>query len=102
MEGKVENMLEHMTELVDDVSDSLTLLVRNLDRIANKMESKPTFNNYSNNYQSKVDIDRDSSEYKNKRNIYVKKLNEKVIKEPKQSSLDYYPVKYKEDTKKYV
>ena len=64
MEGKVEKMLEHMTELVDDVSDRLTLIVRNLDRIANKMESKPTFNNYNNNYQSKVYIDRDSSEYK--------------------------------------
>ena len=29
-------MLEHMTELVDDVTDSLTLIARNLDRIANK------------------------------------------------------------------
>ena len=62
------------------------------------MSTKPTYNN---SYQAKQ-VDRDSSEYKNKSNNYVKQLNEKVIKEPKQSSLDYYQVKYNEDTKKYV
>ena len=69
-------------------------------KILKSMNIKPTYNN-NNNYQAK-EVDRDSSDYKNKRNIYVKRLNEKVIKEPKQSSLDYYQVKYKEDTKKYV
>ena len=63
-----------LIELVEDVSDSLTLIARNSDRIANKMESKPTFNSNSNNYQSK-DVDRDSSEYKNKTRIYITKIN---------------------------
>ena len=61
---------------------------------------KPAYNN-TNNYQPK-DVDRESTEYKNKRNGYIKKLNEQVIKEPKQSSLDFYQVKYIEDTKKYA
>ena len=47
----------------------------------------------TNNYQPK-EVDRESTEYKNKRNVYIKQLNEKVIKEPKQSSLDFYQVKY--------
>ena len=71
-------------------------------RIYQLLESmkKPAYNN-TNNYQPK-EVDRESTEYKNKRNVYIKKLNEKVIKEPKQSSLDFYQVKYIEDTKKYV
>ena len=71
-------------------------------RIYQLLESmkKPAYNN-TNNYQPK-EVDRESSEYKNKRNVYIKKRNEKLIKEPKQSSLDFYQVKYIEDTKKYV
>ena len=60
------------------------------------MDTKPTYNN-NNNYQAKA-VDRTSGEYY----IYINKLNKKEIKEPKQSSLDYYQVKYNEDTKKYV
>ena len=99
-----------MEEHLENIDSSLELLFPRLEtvleqnenilNILKSMNNKPTYNN-NNNYQAK-EADRDSSEYKNKRNIYVKKLNEKVVKEPKQSSLDYYQVKYKEDTKKYV
>ena len=61
---------------------------------------KPAYKN-TNNYKPK-EVERESAEYKNKRNVYIKKLNEKGIKEPKQSSLDFYQVKYIEETKKYV
>ena len=47
----------------------------NILNILKSMNIKPTYNN-NNSYQAK-EVDRDSSEYKNKRNIYVKKLNEK-------------------------
>ena len=87
-----------LIELIEDVSDSLTLIARNLDRIANNMESKPTFNNNNNSYQSK-DVDRDSSEYKNKKRIYITKTINKSIKEPKPSSLEYYQIKYNEEKK---
>ena len=99
-----------MEEHFANIDSSLELLFPRLEKVLEQNENilnilksmnvKPTYNN-NNNYQEK-DVDRDSSEYKNKRNIYVKQLNEKVINEPKQSSLNYYQVKYKEDTKKYV
>ena len=38
--------------------------------------------------------------FTNKRNSYIKKLNEGSIKEPKQSTLEYYKVEKKGD--KYV
>ena len=64
------------------------------------MENKPTFNNNNNNYQSK-DVDRDSGKYKNKKQIYLSKTNSKSIKEPKQSNLEYYQIKYNEENKLY-
>ena len=99
-----------MEEHLANIDSSLELLFPRLEKVLGQneytlnilksMNIKPTYNN-NNSYQAK-EVDRDSSEYKNKRNIYVKNLNEKIIKEPKQSSLGDYQVKYKEDTKKYV
>ena len=89
-------------EGVDKLFLKIDEIMEQNKRIYQLIESmkKPAYNN-TNNYQPK-EVDRESTEYKNKRNVYIKKLNEKVIKEPKQSSLDFYPVKYIEDTKKYV
>ena len=89
-------------EGVDKLFLKIDEIMEQNKRIYQLLESmkKPAYNN-TNNYQPK-EVDRESTEYKNKRNVYIKKLNEKVIKEPKQSSLDFYQVKYIEDTKKYV
>ena len=89
-------------EGVDKLFLKIDEIMEQNKRIYQLLESmkKPAYNN-TNNYQPK-EVDRESTEYKNKRNVYIKTLNEKVIKEPKQSSLDFYQVKYIEDTKKYV
>ena len=89
-------------EGVDKLILTIDEIMEQNKRIYQLLESmkKPAYNN-TNNYQPK-EVDRESTEYKNKRNVYIIKLNEKVIKEPKQSSLDVYQVKYIEDTKKYV
>ena len=89
-------------EGVDKLFLKIDEIMEQHKRIYQLLESmkKPAYNN-TNNYQPK-EVERESTEYKNKRNVYIKKLNEKVIKEPKQSSLDFYQVKYIEDTKKYV
>ena len=47
-------------------------------------------------------MDKDSDVYKNKRNVYVNKLNNCQIKEPKQETLDYYGVKSDEVKREYV
>ena len=38
-------------------------------------------------------VDNDSAVYKNKRNVYVSKLNNKEIKFPKKETLEYYEIK---------
>ena len=42
-----------------------------------------------------------SAEYKNKRAVYLQKLNSKEIKQPKESTLQYYKLEYDEDTEMY-
>ena len=74
-----------MEEHFENIGSSLELLFPRLEKVLDQNENilkilksmniKPTYNN-NNNYQAK-EVDRDSSEYKNKRNIYVKNLMKK-------------------------
>ena len=88
-------------ESVEKLSLKVVEIMEQNKQIYQLLESikRPAYNNT--NYQPK-EVDRESTEYKNKRNVSIEKLNEQVIKEPKQSSLDCYQVKYMEETKKYV
>jgi pyruvate formate-lyase activating enzyme-like uncharacterized protein len=40
--------------------------------------------------------------YENKRNVYVTKLNNKEIKQPKQTTLDYYKIEWDENKEKIL
>ena len=42
-----------------------------------------------------------SAKYKNKRTVYLQKLDSKEIKQPKESTLQYYKLEYDEDTEMY-
>ena len=59
--------------------------------ILNAMDKKPA---------SKF-IDQNSTEYKNKKHVYLNKLNDKDIKEPKPSTMAFYQIDYDEDTAVY-
>ena len=65
---------------------------KNILEILQEMEKKKPL---TNSYQSK-EVD-----YKNKRNIYLNKLNNKEIKEPKASTMTFYQIDYDEDTQLY-
>ena len=65
--------------------------------ILHEMEKKKPL---TNNYQSK-EVDRTSAEYKNKKQTYLNKLNNKEIKEPKASTMTFYQIDYDEDTGMY-
>ena len=83
---------------INDVADEVVrnfnyfqLKFQDLEERLKKVEWKPK--------TTKPTDDNDPT-YKNKRNIYLGKLNDKLIKEPKQSTLDYYKVKY--DDKEHI
>ena len=46
-------------------------------------------------------MDKDSDAYKNKRSVYVNKLNNKDIKFPKKETLDYYEIKFDDQERAY-
>ena len=80
MEG-VDKLMLRIDEIMEQKKQIYQLL---------ESREKPAYNT-TNNYQPK-EVDRESAEYKNNRNVDIKRLNGKVIKETKQSSLDYcYP-----------
>ena len=54
----------------------------------------------TNSYQSK-EVDRTNGEYKIKKQVYLNKLNNKEINEPKSSTMAFYQIDYDEDTGVY-
>ena len=46
-------------------------------------------------------MDKDSDAYKNKRSVYVNKLNNKDIKFPKKETLEYYEIKFDNQERAY-
>lgn len=79
---------EKIYNIVLDIQKKLDEMV---DKI-NGLSDKPRFN--------KPNVDRDST-YENKKNVYLNKLNSAEILYPKQSTLEYYKIKYDNATRKY-
>ena len=89
-----------MDEGLDKIVKKLNKVLeqnKNILEILQEMEKKKPV---TNSYQSK-EVDRTSGEYKNKRNIYLNKLNNKEIKEPKASTMTFYQIDYDEETQLY-
>ena len=92
-EGNVSDAnLEKLTEMNNTLSrcnKNIKLILELLEKLnkasENKTEYKPM----------------DETTYKNKRAVYLTKLNSKEIKQPKQSTLNYYKIDYDEDTELY-
>ena len=90
-----------MRDVDDEVKETkATKFQRILDKLeliekaVNKLnEEKPK--------QIKKQMDKDSDAYKNKRNVYVNKLNNKDIKFPKKETLEYYEIKFDDQERAY-
>ena len=89
-----------MAEGLDKIVKQLKKVLEqnnNILEILQEMEKKKPF---TNSYQSK-EVDRTSGEFKNKKQVYLNKLNNKEIKEPKSSTMAFYQIDYDEDTGVY-
>ena len=90
-----------MSDLDDEVKETkATRFQKILDKlelikkaISKLNEEKPK--------QIKKPMDKDSDIYKNKRSVYVKKLNNKDIKFPKKETLEYYEIKFDDQERAY-
>ena len=71
------------------ILEKLELIEKKIDELMNK--PKPV----------KKTMDKDSDVYKNKRSVYVNKLNNKDIKYPKKETLEYYEIKFNDQERAY-
>ena len=83
------------------ILDKLEMIDKKLDELTNKSKqyNKP-MDKSGDDALASSGQSRDT--YKNKRNVYVNKLNNCEIKEPKQQTLDYYGVKFDDVKREYV
>ena len=72
------------------ILDKLELTEKTVDKL-NEDKPKPV----------KKPMDKDSDAYKNKRSMYVNKLNNKDIKFPKKETLEYYEIKFNDQERAY-
>ena len=89
-----------MDEGLDKIVKKLNKVLeqnKNILEILQEMEKKKPI---TNSYQSK-EVDRTNGEYKNKKQVYLNKLNNKEIKEPKASTMTFYQIDYDEETQLY-
>ena len=65
------------------ILEKLELIEKKLEELLNKPKE-----------EKKKTMDKDSDAYKNKRSVYVNKLNNKDIKFPKKETLEYYEIEF--------
>ena len=83
--------LNELTNKLNRCNKNVKLVLELLQKLHEASEKKP-----QGSYVAKG-----SSEYKNKKHIYLTKLNNKEIKQPRPETLRFYEIDYDEDTEMY-
>ena len=84
--------LDELTNKLNRCNKNIKLVLELLQKM-NEATEKKTQSTY---------IAPNSAEFENKRAVYLTKLNNKEIKQPKQTTLKFYEIEYDEDEEKYV
>ena len=98
MSGDDVKMTETNVDKLDELTNKLNRCNKNIKlalELLQKM-SEATEKKTQTTY-----IAPNSAEFKNKRASYLTKLNNKEIKQPKESTLQYYKIDYNEDIDQY-
>ena len=91
-----ENVSATNLEKLDELTNKLNRCNQNIKLVLELLEKMSKANETKTEYKPM-----DETTYKNKRAVYLTKLNSKEIKQPKQSTLNYYKINYDEDTEMY-
>ena len=84
--------LDEMTYKLNRCNKSIKLVLELMQKLHEATEKK----------NAPYSKDVKDGTYENKRNVYLTKLNNKEIKQPKQTTLDYYKIEWDEDKEKYT
>jgi len=91
-----ENVSATNLEKLDELTNKLNRCNKNIKLVLELLEKMSKANETKTEYKPM-----DETTYKNKRAVYLTKLNSKEIKQPKQSTLNFYKINYDEDTEMY-
>ena len=87
--------LEKLTEITNKLNrcnKNVKLVLELLEKLSKASENKKQGGGY---------VEKGSAEYKNKK-VYLTKLNNKEIKQPRRETLNFYEIDYDEDAERYV
>ena len=99
MSGDDVKMTETNVDKLDELTNKLNRCNKNIKlalELLQKM-SEATEKKNQGGY-----VVKGSSEYRNKKQVYLTKLNNKEIKQPRPETLRFYEIDYDEDAEKYV
>ena len=91
-----ENVSETNLEKLVEITNKLNRCNKNVKLILEMMEKMNLANEKKTEYKPI-----DEATYKNKRAVYLTKLNNKEIKNPKKETLEYYKVDFDKETETY-
>ena len=92
-----ENVSDTNLEKLDEITNKLNRCNKNIKLVLELLEKMSKAKE-----QTKTEYKpMDETTYKNKRAVYLTKLNNKEIRQPKIQTLNYYKIDYDEDTETY-
>ena len=91
-----ENVSDTNLEKLDELTNKLNRCNKNVKLVLELLEKLSKASETKTEYKPM-----DETTYKNKRAVYLTKLNSKEIKNPKIQTLNYYKIDYDEDTETY-
>ena len=92
-----ENVSDTNLEKLDEITNKLNRCNKNVKLVLELLEKMSKAKE-----QTKTEYKpMDETTYKNKRAVYLTKLNNKEIRQPKIQTLNYYKIDYDEDTETY-
>ena len=91
-----ENVSETNLDKLIEITNKLNRCNKNVKMILEMMEKMNLAHESKKEYKPM-----DEATYKNKRAVYLAKLNNKEIKNPKKETLEYYKVDFDKETETY-
>ena len=91
-----ENVSDTNLEKLDELTNKLNRCNKNVKLVLELLEKLSKASETKTEYKPM-----DETTYKNKRAVYLTKLNNKEIRNPKIQTLNYYKIDYDEDTEMY-
>ena len=96
MDVDEENISDANLEKLTEITNKLNRCNKNVKLVLELLEKLSKANETKTEYKPM-----DETTYKNKRAVYLTKLNNKEIRNPKIQTLNYYKIDYDEDTETY-